>query len=144
MLHLHKFATMLACAVLILACQPAAAEDKKDDKKPSLSGTWAKKDGDLKFEFSGKDAMKIFPHGDKANFAITCKYTLGTGGLVKVELKELEGSAEIKEKAKGHLPAGLKFSFIYKVKDSTAILEDVKGEDVEILKSHLEGEYEKK
>ena len=144
MLQLHKLVALFACGFLILASRPAMAEDKKDDKKPSLSGTWAKKDGDLKFEFSGKDAMKIFPHGDKANFAITCKYTLGKDGLVKVEIKELEGSAEIKEKAKGHLPAGLKFSFTYKVKDGTAVLDDVKGEDVDILKSHLEGEYEKK
>lgn len=139
----NSLVALLAYTFLVLACRSAAAEDKKDDK-PALSGTWVKKDGNLKVEFSDKDVMKIFPHGDKVNFAVTCKYTLDKSGLVKVELKELEGSAEFKEKAKGHLPAGLKFSFTCKVKEGTAVLEDVKGEDIDILKSHLEGEYEKK
>jgi hypothetical protein len=42
------------------------------------------------------------------------------------------------------VPAGTKFSFKYTIKDDAATLEDVKGDNVDPLKSHLEGEYEKK
>jgi hypothetical protein len=142
MLKIHKFA-LPVCTVLAMVCLSAAAEDKKD-AKPALSGTWAKKGGDLKFEFSDKDVMKISPHGDKADIAIICKYSIDKDGLVKAKLTELAGSAELKEKAKGVLPIGLEFSFTYKIKNDAATLDDVKGENIETLKSHLEGEYEKK
>jgi hypothetical protein len=38
----------------------------------------------------------------------------------------------------------LAFSFQWKVKGETATLGDVKGDNVDLLKSHLEGEYGQK
>jgi hypothetical protein len=51
---------------------------------------------------------------------------------------------EAKETAKEKLPVGTEFSFSWQVKDDTARLADLKGKDVEILKSHLEGVYRQK
>jgi hypothetical protein len=133
----------LTCGLLILAAPRAAAEDKKGEK-PALSGTWALKDGQLKMQFSGKDGLKIHPHGDKDRFAVVCSYTVTKDGSVKAKITELEGSDEVKEKVKDILPVGLEFSFKWKVKGDSAKLDDLDGKDVAQLKSHMEGEYEKK
>jgi len=117
------------------------AEEKKE--KPAIAGNWTKKEGQVKIEFTGKDTMKIFPHGDKADFTILCGYTL-KDGVVKAKITELEGNAELKEKAKNRIPPGMEFSFHWKVTADTASLENIEGKDSEILKSHLEGEYSKK
>ncbi len=42
------------------------------------------------------------------------------------------------------LPVGTDFSFKWEVKDVTAKLGDLKGDKVELLKAHLEGEYSQK
>src|SRR5262245_36314721 len=64
-----KYGVVLACGVLALASLSASADDQKGNK-PALSGTWGKKDGELKIEFADKDVMKIAPHGDSAVIAI--------------------------------------------------------------------------
>jgi hypothetical protein len=132
---------LLACSLLILTAQPVAADD---EDKAALSGVWERKGGDLKIEFADKDVLKIAPHGDKAMFVIVCSYTVDKQGLVKVKLTDLEGKEELKQKAKDALPIGLKFSFKWQVKNDTATLDDVKGDNADRLKSHLEGDYEKK
>jgi hypothetical protein len=109
-----------------------------------LSGTWGKKDGELKIEFADKKVMKIAPHGDSALIAIVCSYTVEKEGTVKAKITGFEGKEEAKKKVKELLPVGVKFSFKWKVKDDTAKLDGVKGKDVETLKSHLEGDFEKK
>jgi len=96
----------------------------------------------MKIEFSDKDVMKIVPHGEKKVIVVVCEYTVDKQGLVKAKIKELEGEA--KDKAKDHLPVGLEFSFKWQVKDDAATLDDVKGDNVDPLKAHLEGKYEKK
>jgi hypothetical protein len=133
----------LAFGLLILPA-PRAADDDKKEEKPVLSGTWTLKDGQLKMEFSGKDGLTIIPHGDKDQFAVVCSYTADKDGLVKAKITALEGTDEVKEKAKSHVPVGLEFSFKWKVKGDSAKLDELGGKDVEQLKSHLEGEYEKK
>ena len=120
----------------------ARAEEKKE--KLSLTGNWTKKEGQVKIEFSGKDVMKVLPHGDKADFAILCSYTVNKEGQIKAKITDLEGNAELKEKAKNRIPPGLEFSFQWKVKTDTATIDNVEGKDSEIFKSHLEGEYGKK
>jgi len=72
-----------------------------------------------------------------------CKYT-AEKGVVKGEITEIEAAEQIKEKAKDSVPVGLKFQFKYEVKGDAATLDDVTGDKTETLKSHLEGEYEKK
>jgi hypothetical protein len=137
-----NYGEVLACGVLVLASLSAFADDKKDDK-PALSGSWVKKDGELKIEFTDKDVMKIAPHGNDEVFLVLCTYTVEKGE-VKAKITGLEGKEEAKKKAQEHLPVGFKFSFKWKVNGDTARLDDVKGDDVEILKSHMEGDFEQK
>lgn len=134
----------LLFTAIVFGCLVAVgtkAEEKKE--KPAISGNWTKKEGQVKIEFTGKDTMKILPHGDKADFAILCSYTV-KDGVVKAKITELEGNAELKEKAKNRIPPGMEFSFQWKVNSDTATIENVDGKDSEIFKSHLEGEYSKK
>lgn len=137
MQNAFKFA-VLACALLALAAVAAA------DDKGKLSGVWDKKAGELKIEFADKDVMKISPHGDKVEFVIVCKYTVDKDGLVKAKISELKGKEEVIEKAKDKVPVGAEFSFKWKVKGDAATLDDLKGDKADGLKSHLEGDYEKK
>ena len=132
-------AAMLSVA-MVMAC-PAGT---RADDKPTASGSWVKKEGQLKIEFTDKDVMKIAPHGDDSTALVVCSYTITKEGLVKVKITELQGKEEFKEKAKGHLPVGLEWSFTWKVKGDTATLEDVQGKDVDVIKSHMEGEFAKK
>jgi hypothetical protein len=73
---------------------------------------------------------------------VQCKYTVDKEGLVKAEVTELTGTA--KDKVKEVVPVGLKFSFTWKVKDDAATLSEVKGDNTEALKTHLEGDYAEK
>jgi hypothetical protein len=134
---------VLVCAVLTLV--GASAADKAGDKdKPALSGTWAKKDAELKIEFTAKNVLKIAPHGDSNVIAIVCAYTVDKGGRVKAKITGFEGKEEIKKKIQDAVPVGLEFSFQWVVKANTATLDDLKGDNVQLLKTHLEGAFEKK
>ena len=137
-------AALLTCSFFVLAGLAALADNKKDKDKPALSGLWELKGGETKIEFSGKKVMKIAPHGDSAIIAVVCEYSVDEDGLVKAKITEFEGKDEAKEHVKGILPVGTEFSFNWKVKEDTAKLADVKGEKVEQLKSHLEGDYKQK
>src|SRR4051794_31433331 len=110
----------LGGALLVLAGHPAVADDKS-----AASGTWTRKEGELKLEFADKGVLKISPHGDKVAFTIVCSYTAAKDGLVKAKITDLEGNAEVKEKAKEHVPVGTEFSFQWKVKAGTATLDDL-------------------
>lgn len=133
------------CTILVVPTVMVVADEKKEAKdKPALSGTWTKKEGQMRIEFTGKDTMKLHPHGDKAEIAVVCKFTIDKEGLVKAKISELEGSAELKEKAKNVIPVGLEFQFQWKTKGGTATIENLDGKDAQGLKSHLEGDYESK
>src|ERR1700687_4916147 len=94
-----RYAAVLASAVLLLASVSAPGEDKKDDKdKPSLAGTWTRQEGQTKIECSGKDVMKIYPHGDNKVIVVVCEYALKKEGLVKAKITELEGREKEKDK----------------------------------------------
>jgi hypothetical protein len=138
-----EYLVVLACGALALAGPAATADDKKGDK-PALSGSWGKKGGELKIEFADKAVLKIAPHGDSAVIAIVCDYTVGKGGLVKAKVTGFEGKEEAKKHLGEKVPVGTEFSFKWKVKDDTAKLDDLKCVKVEQLKSHLEGDFEKK
>jgi hypothetical protein len=131
----------LACSVLIVASLPALADDKKDQ---ALSGVWVLKGGELKMEFAEKNALKISPHGDSDVIMLLCEYALDKEGRVKVKITGFEGKDEAKESVKNILPLGTQFSFQWKIKDDTAKLDDIKGDQAEHLKAHLEGEYSQK
>jgi hypothetical protein len=139
---------VLAFSAFILAGLSASADDKKDKDKPALSGVWMLKTGDvtshkMKIEFS-EHKIKISPHGDNQVIVVICEYTAAKRGLVKAKITEFEGKDEVKEKVKQTLPVGTAFSFKWEVKDDNAKLSDLKGDKVEHLKSHLEGEYSRK
>lgn len=127
----------------LLSLASAWADDKKEDKL-ALSGTWGKKDGELKIEFVDKEVLKILPHGDKAPITIVCEYAVDKEGLVKVKVTELEATEEVKKKLREHAPVGLKFTFKWKKEGDAVKLEDLTGDKVDSLKSRLEGEFEKK
>jgi hypothetical protein len=129
----------LASALFALTTVSAFA----DDKKPSLSGVWVMKEGEPKIEFVDKNVVKIFPHGNNV-IVIVCEYASDKDHRVKAKIKELEGTDEVKEKVKELLPLGTEFSFQWKIKDDMAKLDDVKGDKVEHIKSHLEGDYSQK
>src|SRR5262249_320971 len=117
----------------------AAADE---DAKPALSGTWKQKDGQQEIEFTDKDHLTISAH--QGDLLIRCRYKVEKEGGVKVEIAELDGKDELKEKAKDKLPVGFEFRFKWKARSETATLDDVMGEKAELLKSHLEGDYERK
>jgi hypothetical protein len=135
---------VLACTAFILAGLSAAADDKKDKDKPALSGVWTLKEGQTKIEFSEKNVLTISPHGDSNVVAVICEYTVEKEGLVKAKITDLGGKDEAKKMVKEMLPVGTEFSFKWKVTDNAAKLDDLKGDKVEQLKSHLEGEYSEK
>lgn len=143
----HKFA-VLVCGVLALAVGLSVrADDKKDDKDQSAaSGTWVRKEGELKIEFDGKSAMKIHPHGDNKKIALVLEYTVEESKRIKVKLTGFEGEEKIVDAIKEKIAVGVEFSFKWMVKDDTAKLDDLKGKGdaIEHLKNHLEGDYEKK
>ncbi len=142
MLKSLKLVALAACGVVLLSTLAALADEGKDAK--SLSGSWEKKSGQVKFAFSDKDVMKIYPHGDQFGFAIVCKYSIEKDGRIKAKITDLDAKDEIKDKVKGVAPVGLEFNFKYEIKNDTVTLDDIKGENVDALKSHLEGEYELK
>jgi hypothetical protein len=134
----------LAIGVLLVSLIALPAQSMgADENKGSLSGAWALKGGETKMEFSGKNVMKILPHGSSEVIVIVCEYT-NEKGVVKVKVTDFEGKEEAKKQVKELLPVGTEFSFKWKVTDEAAKLDDVKGEKAETLKSHLEGDYEKK
>lgn len=129
--------------LLSLVHASAVAEDKKD-AKPALTGTWGKKEGQMKIAFGEKGVLTIAPHGDASVIGIVCKYKVEKG-VVKVEVTDHEGKDEFKKKSAEKAPVGLKFTFTWKAKADTATLEDVKSDkDIDAVKNHLEGDYEKK
>src|SRR5262245_35633162 len=89
------YVVVLACGVLILGGLSAAAADddkKKDDKPAAPSGTWVRQEGQLKIEFSGKDALKLYPHGDDT-IVIVCEHSAAKG-QVKVKITDFEGTKQ--------------------------------------------------
>ena len=124
-------------------CAPAApGVPVATENRPGLSGLWSRKEGEGKIDFSDKDVMKISPHGKDEVILIRCEYTVDKEGRVKAKVTELEGKE--KDKVKEVVPVGLKFSFKWQVKKDSATLDDVKGDNVDAFKAHLEGEYDLK
>jgi hypothetical protein len=133
---------VLAGATLVLAALSASAQDQKDKAKPALSGQWVQQGGELKIEFCDKEVLKISPHGDDAAFLLICSYTLAKDKRIQAKITELTGTKS--EKAKEIVPVGLEFNFKWEVKDGVATLDDVQGKNVDLIKTHLEGKFDKK
>jgi hypothetical protein len=133
---------VLAGAALVLAAIPAPAQGQKDKGKPALEGLWAQQGGNLKIEFCDKEVLKISPHGDDQMILIVCSYTVAKDKRIQAKITELEGNKAAK--AKEILPVGLEFNFTWQVKDGVATLGDVQGKNADMLKSHLEGKFDKK
>lgn len=131
---------VVGALIAALSSLPVRAEKKADVP----DGNWIKKEGDVKMEFADKGVLRIFPHGEKEAFVVVCSYSVAKDGAIKAKVKEYEGKEETKARAKNVVPIGLEFQFAWKVKDGVATLEEVKGDDVGAIKSHLEGQYELK
>jgi hypothetical protein len=124
-------------AVIALVHLSALAADDKG--KPAVTGVWAQAEGEAQIEFVDKDVLKIFPHGDNESVIVVCSYTIDTNALVKAKITDIDGTA--KEKVKEVVPVGTEFSFKWQVKDTSATLDDLTGDEIP---KHLEGKYEKK
>jgi hypothetical protein len=136
--QLLKSTVTLACAVVALASLAAAAAAGPDDK-PAPTGVWMQAEGEAKIEFIDKEVLKIYPHGDNESVIVVCRYTIDKDELVEAKITEIDGTA--KDKVKEIVPIGTKFSFKWRLKDATATLEDLEGDEIP---KHLEGKYEKK
>lgn len=140
-----KCVAVLACCVLTLAGVTASGGDKGAKGKPAPSGVWVMQGGEMKLDFTAKDVMKVYPHGENEVIVLVCKVSVGKEGQVRAKLTEFEGKDKAKKMAEKSIPLGLEFSFRWRVKDGTATLDEVAGKDVpDLLKSHLEGKYEMK
>jgi hypothetical protein len=135
---------VLASSTLILAGLTASADDKSARDGSVLSGVWTLKQGETRIEYSDKKVVKIFPHGDHLQMAVVCEYTTDKEGLVKAKITGFEGADEAKKRVRELLPIGTSFRFRWKVKDDSARLDKVEGDQADHLKSHLEGEYGRK
>ena len=138
-LHLHGHGCPGAH---LLAVTGLSAPGDKDQAAPS--GTWMLQGAEMKIVFSGKDTLKLHPHGDNPAITVVCQYTADKKGLVKAKITQYEGKDAAKAKLQEKLPLGTEFSFQWSVKGTTATLDQLKGNNVELLKSHLEGKYEQK
>ena len=125
-----------------LTLTAAPAQDKKDDKGKALSGVWTREANglDLKFEYAGKDTLKVSVFGGENGVIATCKYTADKDGAVKAKITAVEEKGTFAAKPE----VGQEFSFRWKVKGDTATLDDLKGEKLEEAKPVLEGEYDRK
>jgi hypothetical protein len=124
---------------LALLLGPVAAQDKKDkDKAP----VWERESNglELKFEFIGKDMLKLSAFNGENGAIVTCKTTTDKDGVVKAVVTEAV--------EKGNFPPtpkkGFEFSFKWKVDGDKATLSDLKGEGLDDAKPIIEGEYKKK
>ena len=133
---------LLGYAALVLAGSRVQADDKND--KPTLSGSWEKKDSEPMLEFTREGGLIIYPHGDNNAIKIECSYTLTKEGLVKAKVKDIDAPEKVIDQVKNVISIGLEFEFNWKADGDKATLEGMEGKDVEHIKARLEGEYAKK
>ena len=114
------------------------------DDKPTLSGSWGKKDSEPTLEFKEEGDLTIYPHGDGKAIQIECSYKLSKDGVVKVKVKDIGAPEKVLEQIKQVVPIGLEFEFRWKVDGEKATLEEMEGKDIEHIKMRFEGEYEKR
>jgi RNA polymerase sigma factor (sigma-70 family) len=119
------------------------APERKQEAPKSLAGTWVKKEGELKIEFTNKE-LKIYPHGENKVIVVICGYTLEKDALVKAKITGFDGNEDAKKTIAEKIPVGTEFTFKWKTNKDSATLEDAKCEKSDMVKSHLEGEYGEK
>lgn len=139
MIAIDRRRLLAALAGLVFAA-PALA----DDKIKAPTGTWAKKGGMLRLEFPEKGVIKLHPHGDQEVVVLIGKFTVDKDGIVKVKITDYDGNDDIKKKLKAAVPEGTSFKFKWSVDGEEATIADLEGENVENLRSHLEGKFEAK
>jgi hypothetical protein len=132
-------AGVCALALAVTSGAGSRADDKKDS---GPSGTWVREANglDLKFEFTGKDTLKITVTGGDNAVIVTSKYTVEKDGRVKAKITDVEEKGKFPAKP----PKGLEYSFTWKVKGDTATLDNLKGEGLDDAKPVLEGDYKRK
>src|SRR5262249_40219129 len=108
------FAGAFALTLILAVGTGTRADDQKDPKKDDApSGTWTREASglDLKFEFTGKDTLKISVFGGENGAIITTKIEV-KDGVVKGKITDVEEKGNFP----GKPPKGLEFSFKWKVK----------------------------
>ena len=127
----------LALALVALTGGSVAAEDKKDKDKAT---TWVREVGEITLTFEiGKDTAKYTVAFGENAAIVTAKITRDKD-VIKSEVTDVE--------TKGNFPnppkKGDKVSFKWVVKDDTAKLSDLEGDNADGAKDVVEGEYKKK
>jgi hypothetical protein len=126
-----------ALAFLALTSQPTGAEDKKEKEKFTV---WTREINEITLKFEiGKETAKYHVDAGDNGCVLTAK--------IKIE-KDVITSEITDVEVKGTFPGapkkGVKFSFKLEVKGDTAMLLDLKGDDVEDAKDFVQGEYKLK
>src|SRR5262245_374946 len=121
----------------------ATAQEKKDEKKETLSGRWVKEnDGfELIMKFD-KDTYTTTAKAGDNSIVVTSKYTVDKEGKVKAEVTEVKETGSFPTKPE----QGTKITFTFKVdaKAKTAKLTDFEMAGAEGAKDVVEGEYKEK
>lgn len=120
---------------MLLAVSVQAADEPK-----RAQTTWTRTAGDIELTFEvGATAGKYTIQFGDNRCAVTSKLTFN-GDAVTSEVTEVE--------VKGEIPAppkkGDKLTFKWTVKGDTATLTELKGDNTELVKTTVEGEYKKK
>jgi hypothetical protein len=128
------FAGALAVAV---ALGSAAAEDKKDNDKPT---TWVKEVGNLVLKFEiGKETAKYHVFNGNDGVTLTAKLKWDKDKVTS-EITDVEVQGNFPNPPK----KGEKVTFKWVVKGDTATLSDFAGDGADGAKDVVEGEYKKK
>src|SRR5947209_19180363 len=90
--HMMTRRTLLGLGVALiwslLPRTPRGQAVEREDK--TLTGTWTRKEGELRLEFSDRDVLSISPHGKDEFVLIRCKYTADPSGIGKSKVTELQ------------------------------------------------------
>jgi hypothetical protein len=132
---MFRLLAAFALAALALSSGPAAADDKKEKVT-----TWVREANgvELKFEL-GKETGKFHVFSGENGAIITGKIKMEKD-VMMIEVTNVEEKGNFTSQTK----KGDKVSFKWVVKDDTATLSDLKGDNTEDAKAVVEGEYKMK
>jgi hypothetical protein len=133
--------TLVAGMTLALTLITTAADGKQAPKPAADTVSWAREAGDVNIKMEiGKDTIKLHVYHENDGVVVTCRTTALKDGVMKAKITGVEEKGSFPAKPK----EGLEFTFKWKVDGEKATLSELKGDDVEVAKPVLEGEYKKK
>ena len=136
---MYKMSVLTLFAAGLIA-GPTVADDAAKKKAPVGSYIRMSGEMDLKLEFKKDNVMAFHIVIGDVGCVMTSKYTVEKDGTYKCEVTDFEKKGDFpvsKEK-------GYKFSFKFEVKEKTAVLSDLMGDEIQDeQKKAVEGEFDK-